>query len=172
MAHLLGLDSGPRVARRMKARHRRTSSFLARASRDGESEGSEVPAGAPDTLSDVLNTVRMTGALFFLVDCSDPFVLQAPQAQEFARFVVPRARHLISYHVITGGHAWGGLVDGPPVRLEQGDVLLVPHGHSYFIASAPSLRSEESSASSLRFFREVAVRAPPTVVKSGEGGAS
>jgi AraC-like DNA-binding protein len=150
----------------MKARHRRTSSSLARASRVEDS------AVAADTLSDVLNTVRMTGALFFLADCSEPFALEAPQVQEFAHLVLPRARHIISYHVIARGRAWGGLVDGTPLQLEEGDVLLVPHGHPYFVASAPSLRSGESRESSLAFFQQMAAGMLPPVVKSGAGGQS
>lgn len=129
------------------------------------------PTGA-DTLSDVLGTVRMTGALFFLVDCSEPFVLQAPRAEEFAPLILPRARHIISYHVIAGGHAWGGLVDGPPVQLEPGDVLLVPHGHSYFMASAPTLRAGEPRETSLGFLRRMAAGQLPPVVTTGGGGST
>ena len=127
---------------------------------------------AADTLSDVLNTVRMTGALFFLVDCSAPFVLQAPRAEVFASLVLPRVQHIISYHLITSGRAWGGLVDGPPVQLEAGDVLLVPHGHSYFIGSAPTVRSREALRDSLAFFERWAGGELPTVVTTGGGGSS
>ena len=120
----------------------------------------------------MLNTVRMTGALFFLVDCSAPFVLQAPRAEAFASLVLPRVQHIISYHLITSGRAWGGLVDGPPVQLEAGDVLLVPHGHSYFIGSAPTVRSREALGDSLAFFERWAGGELPTVVTTGGGGSS
>ncbi|HZO41479.1 MAG TPA: cupin domain-containing protein [Methylomirabilota bacterium] len=54
---------------------------------------------------------------------------------------------------MTAGACWGGLVDEAPMRLEAGDVLVLPRGDAYFISTAPfalgdpgALRSLFSSA--------------------------
>jgi NAD(P)-dependent dehydrogenase (short-subunit alcohol dehydrogenase family) len=82
-------------------------------------------------LSDVLRTVRLTGALSFLVDAASPWVIELPDGAALAPVLQPRTQHVISYHVVTRGACWGGLVDGPPVRLEAGDVLVFPRGDPY-----------------------------------------
>jgi Cupin len=38
---------------------------------------------------------------------------------------------------------WGALNDGPPVRLEAGDVVLFPHGDRYIISSTLDPRASE-----------------------------
>src|SRR5262245_5175303 len=93
-----------------------------------------------DTLSDVLEVVRLTGALFFLVDARTPWVAEAPASPELLPVILPRANHIVSYHVITEGGCWGELPGHPPLKLEKGDVLVVPHGHAYQMASACGLR--------------------------------
>ena len=47
---------------------------------------------ATDTLSDVLKTVRLTGAAYFDVAAQDPRELILPR-------ILPGADHLIAYHV-------------------------------------------------------------------------
>lgn len=71
-----------------------------------------------DVLSDVLRSVRLTGAMYFLVEASTPWISRAPAASAFAAAVLPRAQHLISYHVVTAGSCWGGLEGRAPERLE------------------------------------------------------
>ena len=68
-------------------------------------EPRDLPAapGLPDTLSDVLEVVRLTGALFFLVDARTPWVAEAPASSDLAPVILPRAQHVVSYHVVTAG---------------------------------------------------------------------
>ncbi|MGH9361578.1 MAG: AraC family transcriptional regulator [Thermoanaerobaculia bacterium] len=121
-------------------------------------------------LSEVLRTVRLTGALFFLVDASSPWVAALPLASTFASILVPGAEHLISYHIVTLGPCWARMPDEPPVRLETGDVLVVPHGDPYVLASAPGLRDEMTTEEALSFFRGMAAHELPLVVTEGGGG--
>ena len=58
-----------------------------------------------DVLSDVLRTVRLTGALFFPMEVSSPWVQEIPNATEFASIVLPGAQHVVSYHIIRRGTA-------------------------------------------------------------------
>jgi AraC-like DNA-binding protein len=123
-----------------------------------------------DPLSDVLRTVRLTGAVFFLVDISSPWVEEIPGAEDFGEVVLPGAQQIVSYHVVTRGTLWGGLTGGSPVRLEKGDILLVPHGDSYAISSAPGMRGEAPLEPALAFFRRMAAGELPFLLTEGGGG--
>jgi uncharacterized protein YjlB len=39
-------------------------------------------------------------------------------------------------HVITHGSCWGGLLDGPPISFQEGDVIVFPRGDGYFMSFA------------------------------------
>jgi AraC-like DNA-binding protein len=93
-----------------------------------------------DVLSEVLRVVRLTGAVFFKVDSSAPWVAEAPEAKWIAPHVLPGTEHVIEYHVITRGSCWGGLVGEPPLALCAGDVLVFPQGDRHVLSSAPGMR--------------------------------
>jgi AraC-like DNA-binding protein len=93
-----------------------------------------------DPLSDVLAAVHLTGAVFFDVDASEPWVAEAPPGDSIVRRIFPDSEHLISYHVVTRGTCWGHVVGEAPVRLVSGDVIVFPHGDAHVMASAPGMR--------------------------------
>lgn len=128
-------------------------------------------AMAPDPLSDVLRTVRLTGALFFLWDVSWPYATPVPAGRAIAPIVLPSAQQIVSYHIITQGSCWGSLIGGTPVRLEAGDILLIPHGDAYVIASSAQLcaEAEIEIEPALGFFRQMAAGELPFVVAEGGG---
>jgi AraC-like DNA-binding protein len=133
----------------------------------------DVVAGAGagvDVLSDVLRTVKLTGALFFPLEASSPWADEIPAATVFAPTVIPGAQHVVSYHIVTHGACWATLLDGPSVHLEAGDILVVPHGDPYVMSSAPGIRSEAPVDAVLSFFRQMATGSAPSVVTEGGGG--
>lgn len=79
----------------------------------------------------------MKGALFFVWDVSWPFVTPVPAGSAFAPIIMPGAQQIVSYHIVTEGSVWGALAGETPVRLDAGDILLIPHGDAYTMASAP-----------------------------------
>ena len=97
---------------------------------------------AADALSDVLRTIHLNGAVFFDVAVRAPWVLEAPRSDQCAPYVMPQAKHVIEYHVVTKGACWGGLVDQDPIKLEAGDVLIFPQGDAHVLSSEPGLRNE------------------------------
>src|SRR5690606_36007639 len=101
------------------------------------SSGSLALASGVDVLSDMLRSVRLTGAMLFLVEASTPWVSWAPQAEAFRGVVLPAAQHLISLHIVTHGGCWAGLAGASPQRLETGYVLVIPHGDAYYLADPP-----------------------------------
>jgi AraC-like DNA-binding protein len=128
------------------------------------------PCGPSDTLSAVLEAVRLTGAVFFLVDGAAPWVAEAPTSRQLAPTILPDAQHVVSYHVMTEGSCWCESPGQEPIRLEAGDVLLVPHGDAYQLASRRGLRTGWSLEQTLGWFREMAAGRLPFVVT--EGGSS
>ena len=133
-------------------------------------QGDEADALPLDVLSDVLRSVRLTGAMYFLVEASTPWMSWAPAASDFAPVVLPQAQHLVSYHVVTRGACWAGLRGKPPQRLEAGDVLVVPHGDPYFLATPPDAPPEYDDAEAMAFFRDMVAGKLPSVVEAGHGG--
>jgi hypothetical protein len=76
------------------------------------SSGSSARLSGGDVLSDVLRTVRLTGAVFFVTEASAPWVLEIPDGATLAPAVLPGAELVLSYHVVIHGSGWGGLPDG------------------------------------------------------------
>jgi AraC-like DNA-binding protein len=129
--------------------------------------------GAPpgiDTLSDVLRAVRLTGAMFFLIDASSPWVAEAPSGAELGPVLLPGAQALISYHLIAEGAGWCFLPGGEAVAMEAGDVVVLPHGDAYGLSSAPGMRAELPAHDALGWFRAMAAGQLPPLVEEGGGG--
>lgn len=123
-----------------------------------------------DVLSDVLGSLRLSGSMFFLVDAAEPWATRAPRAAEFAPWVLPGVRRLVSYHVVTQGDCWAGIEGGVPQRLEAGDIFVVPHGDAYFLAGPGPVPPVPDGPGTLAFFREMAAgRLRPVVAAGGDG---
>jgi AraC-like DNA-binding protein len=123
-----------------------------------------------DILSDVLRTVRLTGALYFLVEASSPWEIAMPAGRALAPVLLPRAQHVISYHVVTRGACWGRLAGGPATRVEAGDVLVFPRGDPYVMSIDPASGAGPGEAEVLDFMKKMSVGELPSVVVEGGGG--
>jgi AraC-like DNA-binding protein len=93
-----------------------------------------------DVLSEVLRAVRLTGAVFFQIDATPPWVVDTPAAREIGPHLMPGAEHVIEYHVVAVGSCWGGIAGEAPVRLETGDVIAFPQGDAHVMSSEPGMR--------------------------------
>jgi AraC-like DNA-binding protein len=108
----------------------------------------------------------LTGAVFFAVDASAPWVAEAPPAREIGPYIMPGVEHVIEYHVITTGSCWGGIVDEIPIRLEAGDVIVFPQGDAHVMSSAPGMRGIPDDWSQ----QAQPSRLPIAIKKDGGGG--
>jgi len=99
-----------------------------------------------DALSDVLKAVRLTGAVFFDVRASEPWVAESPPGKTIVSSIFPGSDHLMHYHVVTRGQAWASVEGEPPIRLAAGDIVVFPHGDSHAMSSAPGLRQSPDLA--------------------------
>lgn len=134
------------------------------------SSGSPATASAVDVLSDALGAVRLTGSMLFLVEARSPWITWAPASERFRPVVLPECQHLVSYHIVTQGGCWAGLRDAPLERFEAGDILVVPHGDAYALASAPDAAITYGPEQAVQFFRQMAAGELPSVVYE-DGGA-
>jgi AraC-like DNA-binding protein len=95
-----------------------------------------------DTLSEVLRVVRLTGAVYFTIDGSAPWVAETPPASEIAPHIAGGVEHVIDYHIVTAGSCWGGVVGQPALRLAAGDIIVFPHGDPHVMSSTPGMRGQ------------------------------
>lgn len=136
-------------------------------------EASETHASTPvgdfDPLSDVLRTVKLQGALLFLVDATSPWCVDIPEAREFADIILPRARHVVSYHVVVEGRGLASVPGIEPTPFDTGDIVVFPHADPYVMSSAPGVPPEFDRQQTLQFFRDLAAGKLPFVIPEGGG---
>ena len=101
---------------------------------------------ATDTLSDVLKTVRLTGAAYFDVAAQDPWSVHSPSRDLILPRILPGADHLIAYHVVTAGHCFARIEGGEAVRLEAGEVVVFTNADPHVMSSEVGMRAEPPTA--------------------------
>jgi AraC-like DNA-binding protein len=117
-----------------------------------------------DALSQALNVVRMTGAIFYYAQCSAPWGFAVPALKRVAHLLAPGTERLVPYHLVTEGSALVKF-DQSSIRLEAGDVIIIPHGDAHEVSNgAPA--SLIDSAGSLKQFLAGELR----TMKLGGGG--
>ena len=97
---------------------------------------------AADVLSDLLRTVRLTGATFFNVAGREPWAVESlPRAMILPR-ILQGASHLIAYHAVTSGRCYAAIAGGEPVALEAGEVIVFAHGDAHVMSSGLGMRPD------------------------------
>ena len=94
-----------------------------------------------DTLSDLLRSVRLRGALYFHVGATRDWAAEAPPSRDIAAAVMPGCEHVMEFHVVLSGACWAGVVGGDPVHLAVGDLVIFPQGDPHVVSSAPGMRA-------------------------------
>jgi len=84
-----------------------------------------------DVLTDILNSLRMKGHLYFRTELTAPWGIHVPSQDNVARF-----------HIVIRGNGWIQ-VDGQdqPVPMANGDLLVIPHGAGHHISDVPETAS-------------------------------
>src|SRR5207244_11154960 len=62
--------------------------------------GARAVTATVDVLSDVLRAIRLTGAVYFDVEVSSPWVADTPPSRDIAGAVMPGAQRVIAYHLV------------------------------------------------------------------------
>lgn len=93
-----------------------------------------------DALSEALNSIRMTGAIFYRAECTSPWGFAIPPLRDYAHLLAPGTERVVSYHLMTEGNAVARFGDGQEVPMTAGDVLIVPHGDPHVISNGRAPR--------------------------------
>jgi AraC-like DNA-binding protein len=93
-----------------------------------------------DPLSDLLRVVRLDGAYFYAVEAAEPWSIETVAARALSPLIMPASEHLISYHILTEGRCYGGLIGEEQVELLPGDALVFPHGDPHVMSSGRGVR--------------------------------
>ena len=72
-----------------------------------------------DAFSEVLNGVRLKGAMFFSAEFSAPWRLSTPHCRALASTLAPDAPHMVIYHFVVDGSALARLEGGPMSSCRQ-----------------------------------------------------
>jgi AraC-like DNA-binding protein len=88
-----------------------------------------------DALSEALNAVRMTGAIFFHAECAAPWGFAVPSVSEVQHVLSPGTERLVNYNLMTEGTAVARFGDGEEVTLRPGDLTILPHGDAHTVSN-------------------------------------
>jgi AraC-like DNA-binding protein len=100
---------------------------------------------AADVLSDLLKTVRLTGAVFFDVVAKSPWVAEQADSKFVLPKVLPNADHLISYHVVTQGRCYATMLGEEPIEVEAGEAIVFTRGDPHMLSSSPGMRANPAN---------------------------
>jgi AraC-like DNA-binding protein len=104
---------------------------------------------AADALSDLLKTVRLTGAAFFDVVATEPWVAESAPRELILPKILPGADHLIAYHVVTEGRCFATRIGGEPIVVEAGEVVVFTNGDPHVLSSSPGMRADPPTPAAL-----------------------
>ena len=93
------------------------------------------PAGSFDVLSDLLRVVRLSGAALFRGDLSAPWALKTVDSTKIAHILLPKAKRLLSFHLVAEGRCWIALPGCHRVQLACGDIVVLPYGDAHTMGS-------------------------------------
>lgn len=133
--------------------------------RDDRASGAYGAGVSADVLSDVLRSVRLTGAVYFDFELTSPWVAEAPPSREIAAIVMPGAQRVIEYHLVAHGACWGNVVGESPIHLNEGDLIVFPQGDAHVLSSAPGMRASPDMSVFVRPTTPL-----PLVYERGGGG--
>lgn len=90
-----------------------------------------------DVLSQVLQQVRLNGAVLFRADLGAPWCFLTLGSQVLAGEIGRPGLHVMTFHVVLRGRMWAGLSKTSGSWVEAGDAVVLPHGDAHLLADAP-----------------------------------
>lgn len=76
-----------------------------------------------DVLSDIFDTIRLRGTLYFRTDYAPPWAVKVPAYEQAARF-----------HLIVQGRCHIAVTDGPQADLGPGDLIVITRGREHTLS--------------------------------------
>jgi AraC-like DNA-binding protein len=84
----------------------------------------------------VLDLVRLSGAIFFRSDFRAPWAYTSPPTEQLEDALPEGSGSLVMFHIVASGHCWIALDDGVRHELSPGDVVVLPYGDANSWGSA------------------------------------
>jgi AraC-like DNA-binding protein len=91
--------------------------------------------GSMDLISDLLRVIRLSGAVFFRAEMSTPWNITAPSGDQIASMFEFGQQRVVPFHVVVRGACQARAEGADPILLEEGDVVVFPHGHLHTLAT-------------------------------------
>ena len=88
-------------------------------------------AHQPDLLSDLLATVRVSGAVLFRAEFREPWGIAIPEACDMLPILPGCVENVIPFHVAEEGSFWVRAGDETPLRVSAGEAVLLPQGSAH-----------------------------------------
>lgn len=95
-----------------------------------------------DLLADVLASVRLSGAVFFEAEFSEPWKVRSERSDVLARMLFPFARRLVLFHLVAEGACWAE-IDSKRWELRAGDVIVLPYGDEHVMGAGSASGAED-----------------------------
>ena len=99
-----------------------------------------------DLLSDVLRSVRVTGAVFLVAEFTAPWCVRASVTSEDCLQFMGKPAHVIAYHFVAEGSMLVSVGDGPASEVKAGEIVLFPQNDEHVMASELNLDAVTASA--------------------------
>ncbi len=99
-----------------------------------------------DILSDTLQVVRLTGAIFLDATFAVPWALESPQPSELAYYLRLPSDCVALFHIVAHGHGWFAAPGYAPALLRPGDAILFPQCAPHIMSSGHHLPPMPMSA--------------------------
>src|SRR5687768_9273133 len=99
-----------------------------------------------DVLSDVLNTARLCGSVFFTAEVSAPGALESPNRNLLADVVAPAAEHVSLFQILTRGECVVECDGCTPVWMDTGDLRLPGCRPIVDCVVGPTIRQDAATA--------------------------
>jgi AraC-like DNA-binding protein len=88
-----------------------------------------------EVIPQVLELVRLSGAIFFRSEFHSPWSYTSPPTLELAGVLPPGTGSLVMFHIVAEGRGWVALDGGARHEISTGDVIVMPYGDAHSFGS-------------------------------------
>lgn len=88
-----------------------------------------------DVLSDTLQVVRLTGAIFLDASLTVPWAFESPTPTQLSQYLRLPTNCVALFHILVRGEGWFLVQGYAPVHLRSGDAILLPHSTPHRMSS-------------------------------------
>lgn len=88
-----------------------------------------------DVLSDTLQVVRLSGAIFLNATLAGPWAIESASPRELAQYLHLPSDCVALFHILAHGQGWFAVPGAAPVLVRSGDAILFPHSAAHIMSS-------------------------------------